>query len=737
MPVEAADERSGNALGGFVITETSPEGGAYFDPNTRVIMIGADVLKSGNVTDAVTRALENDGTLGTIVHEVAHGIEETNAGRALAKLVTDDADLHDLAITDVLERGYLKEYFAENGKEADLNTVRRGIERLIERENAGDPLTTEEQAALDEYRSEVAAFANQRLLGNKSFIKKLITTEPTTAEKLIGKIREVQENLKARKDPAAKAQLDFVRKAEKLFMQGLSEAGGVIDANGKIHIANREDDELTRENSEKMHVSDAGNAENAAEVVSDENKKSPERGVVRRLAKQRISDAVDKAIANKGKIGERYNQMSISAVPQELATLVNKASNSLIDISNKVVAVNGDDLWHEYDRHSNVKIEQGRQQIAFTPQEMKEAIEAIYSPDVVESVFADKNNPTQRQSFAYAKKSAQGHYIVVEAVGGKQNPNIVPAMILQFSEAKWDKMMSEGKTLGELFYENDAKLRGFLDIEFNKKNRVTAAQFASQEAIANTPHSPRSTIIISNSDQIVNPSAQENSGKVSRSRSTTGEAVTLSKGQLAKLKANYHGEKVFDKPKIVEALMDIECMEHLKPATVNRLVDELWKGFNGRLGASGYQLQAQVVWDTIHTAIIEEAGDYLLDQEYRFKEPVLMKMEMQITNALERIVREARPSKAAQQKAATDKLREQAAYWRDEHTRVVERTKALPKLSYALQRLADMKKGRYVNAAQYQGDTFSVAVKELARMNWRGGLVRDAKIREHFAALAT
>ena len=43
-------------------------------------------------------------------------------------------------------------------------------------------LTEAEQDALDEYRAEVAAFANQRLLGNKSFVKKLITTEPSTAE---------------------------------------------------------------------------------------------------------------------------------------------------------------------------------------------------------------------------------------------------------------------------------------------------------------------------------------------------------------------------------------------------------------------------------------------------------------------------------------------------------------------------------------------------------------------------
>jgi hypothetical protein len=95
--------------------------------------------------------------------------------------------------------------------------------------------------ALDEYRDEVAAFANQRLLGNKAFVKKLITTEPSTAEKLIAKIREIRENLMIR-NPSAKAQLEFVRKAEKLFMQGLSEAGGTIDATGKIHLANREED---------------------------------------------------------------------------------------------------------------------------------------------------------------------------------------------------------------------------------------------------------------------------------------------------------------------------------------------------------------------------------------------------------------------------------------------------------------------------------------------------------------
>ena len=41
-----------------------------------------------------------------------------------------------------------------------------------------------------------------------------------------------------------------------------------------------------------------------------------------------------------------------------------------------------------------------------------EAIFAIYSPDLVESLFSTAKNPTERQSFAYAKKSPNGYYIV-------------------------------------------------------------------------------------------------------------------------------------------------------------------------------------------------------------------------------------------------------------------------------------------------------------------------------------
>ena len=222
-----------------------------------------------------------------------------------------------------------------------------------------------------------------------------------------------------------------------------------------------------------------------------------------------VSDTVDRAIEQKGDLGLKYNQQQISKVPDDVSAVVSAASDGRINIEKKYVALNGSDIWHEYERRTDAKNEIGRRQIPLTAETIKEAIMAIYSPDMVESLFASSQNPTQRQSFAYAKKSPKGYYIVVEAVGGKRNPNVVPVMLLQFNEAKWNEIVSAGKTLGELLYENDTEKRAALDIEFNKKNRVTVAQFASKEAIANTPRSPRFEDIISHPDEFVNSNSKK------------------------------------------------------------------------------------------------------------------------------------------------------------------------------------------------------------------------------------
>ena len=128
--------------------------------------------------------------------------------------------------------------------------------------------------------------------------------------------------------------------------------------------------------------------------------------------------------------------------------------------------------------------------------------------------------------------------------------------------------------------------------EFTLESSVSYEEFSRQRAASrgNTGHSQ---IRYSRSGN-VGEAGQNGIKPVGK---PTDNTVTLSKGQLAKLKANYHGEKVFEKVKIAEALMEIEAVAQLKPATVNRLIDKLWKGFNGRLGADAYRIYAEAVWD--------------------------------------------------------------------------------------------------------------------------------------------
>lgn len=161
-----------------------------------------------------------------------------------------------------------------------------------------------------------------------------------------------------------------------------------------------------------------------------------------------ISDIVDEAIRNKGRSSYKYNQKDITEVPAYLSEYVRTASNGSIDISNKNIAVNYGDLYHEYISHRDETVEFADNQLPLTPESIKEAIEAIYYPDMVEAYYTDKHNHTQRQSFLYVKKS-NGYYIVAEAVGGNRNKNITPAMILNFNNKKWQDYLKSGLSLAE------------------------------------------------------------------------------------------------------------------------------------------------------------------------------------------------------------------------------------------------------------------------------------------------
>ena len=772
----AVSERSGDALGGFVITETSPEGGAYFDPNTRVVTIGVDTLTDGNASEAVSRSLEKDGTLGTIVHEVGHGIEETNAGKALAKLVTDDKTLHDLAITDVLERSYMKEHFGEN---ADVDAVSNGIKALIAKENNGEVLTESEREALDEYKSEVAAFANQRLLGNKAFMKKLITTEPSTAEKLIAKIRELREDLKVRKDPEAKAQLELVRKAEKLFMQGLSEAGGTIDAAGKIHLANREEDETVSKSGETVIETTENVSESSKSVRRLANPKNVDKGDGKRYNMNRTTvdekAGTDYLIHNfNGEV--RYDPEILPLSDRELAVISHavKTGWGKLNVDKKYGYVFSSKNCYAFFYNSDNSITITSYFDADIHQELiniaKEVVEndtngegEIKTAGIWPAFLRDGGTGYRYNAWNGVQQpqtSGDSDPMAGNARGSHDGGNLgrsggdrANGQVKFRRKGERATLTVNGETLNSIgkpdYFTDAAQSRRAVwcfgpdrycvegarldtqpyyataDAAIKAENESLIREYAKRYGLSENTVKNR----LRDDEWFLHDAMMD--GGVRRSRTTTGETVTISKGELAKLHANYAGDKVFAKGAVTEALKGIDALKVLSAERRREIANEIWTGYNKRLHQQGFEMFTELAWHQIHAEILQESG-------FEMSEDEVAKMDEQIVNALHQIVASGKPSIKAKLESdtSTEGYRKQAQFWRDEHGKAVEYHKRLNTLKFELEKLANQKKGLYVNAANFRGDSFKVAIDELAKMNWRGGLVSAGKIREHFAKLA-
>ena len=106
-------------------------------------------------------------------------------------------------------------------------------------------------------------------------------------------------------------------------------------------------------------------------------------------------------------------------------------------------------------------------------------------------------------------------------------------------------------------------------------------------------------------------------GKAQYSHKETSDVVTISKGELAKLKANYAGEKVFDKGAVTKALAKIDALQGV-PASIRReIVNKLWEGYNARLHSQGFELFTDIMWDQLHATVLQENGFDMTEDEIR------------------------------------------------------------------------------------------------------------------------
>ena len=118
------------------------------------------------------------------------------------------------------------------------------------------------------------------------------------------------------------------------------------------------------------------------------------------------------------------------------------------------------------------------------------------------------------------------------------------------------------------------------------------------------------------------------------------DRVTITKGALAKLKANYEGEKVFNKKDISAALNNIEALNVLSKSERYSLASKLFEGYNIRLDAEHYEQFSEIMYNKIRARILQESDFELSAEETSI-------MDEQIVKALNDIVASGKESTRA------------------------------------------------------------------------------------------
>ena len=201
------------------------------------------------------------------------------------------------------------------------------------------------------------------------------------------------------------------------------------------------------------------------------------------------------------------------------------------------------------------------------------------------------------------------------------------------------------------------------------------------------------------------------------------DKVTVSRGELAKLKANYQGDKTFTLNGVQSALKGIEAWSSV-PSQIRRgLENDLWRGYNMRLHAQGYELFTEVMYEKL-CAVIQQENDFSLGHDE------VAKLETQVADALHAIIEGGKPSEKAKLKNIVEsdvkremeKLEQSAAYWRAQYNDLDKRAKVIGNLTNAAQSMKNLKLGIFANASEYKSEIFKGSIEKLSNIQWRGNV---------------
>lgn len=236
----------------FVVGE-NVQGNSYIDTQTGTVVMGVDQFGKGTSgVDLANAVITSDMWQKSAIHEVKHSTEGTKQDTKLTQHLYDDNAVFAEARDSFLRRGYFNERVDDTSKAGEYldgllvkvdEVMRSKPKNVSMEEHITANLTPQEIQDYRTAQSEIAAIAAENVLGNESFIKKLLRKDTNFAQKVLNRIMDMKEAFASLKSKEARNAYTYLNKAEKLYLKAIEEVGARFQKRRIIGIRRLEEGE--------------------------------------------------------------------------------------------------------------------------------------------------------------------------------------------------------------------------------------------------------------------------------------------------------------------------------------------------------------------------------------------------------------------------------------------------------------------------------------------------------------
>ncbi len=497
--------------------------------------------------------------------------------------------LAEAAIDSVMKKGY--------------NISRAEIEKILDKKSLGLELSREEKRKLGLYESEKTAHSTEILLGNEQFIEKIMQSDASLAKKLFIRITNLAKSLGNSDGKAAREELKRLKHAQELYLKAAEKVG---NAEFK-RIMQLLDDEEEAEG-ENIKASFKGyNQDGRGMYESNFPKGTPKK-------------------AKAGKI-LGYIQNVWSKKPIKL-NITDSDGNIVRNIEAQF-----DPYYTEEEgiRTDASKLMGGNRHGTAAEKRVTLDLADDYYKIASEAVYNYSKKETGKDSATH-EGVKEWHYFVNDIYfAEKESENYEPYTVT---------INVKEKDNGSFVYSFSAE----------KSKESITRQTLHADVTKGNPLSNDGLSIDSITEKAENVNTNEKKTSVKYSLKESEDAESLfddkdlvirTKGQHAAFMAEYHGEKVFTKKLVSDELLKIEEIKNLPAKVRDKLINDVWAGYNNRLHADGYELYSEIMMKDI-PKLVDSHNDV------KMAEVELDSLDSRLAETLSRIVEGARPAKWAQ-----------------------------------------------------------------------------------------